>query len=351
LGSSSVDSLPVKKQNPFDLGSSPASSPPAKRQKTTDSPGGKVASSLILSRNQAAKTSAKQRDNFRCVLTGDGSIEAAHIYPYHSLKNKEEDIFGPRHIFWDHLKNFWPVEKVAAWEAELFPNGMHEIGIERVYNLITLSPVAHSYWNRGAFALKPISVDDNNTTLKVQFFWQKKQNNTQATMSLLTTPFSTKDLDQNEGAFDFGNTRLTDIRGPQPCYIKSGDIFELKTDNAEARPLPSFALLEMQWFLTRVVGMAGAAVPYDEDWGDEDSDDAAVLYEAGWGDEVSDDEISNPGLEEAKDDSFVLSDPVLQDSPPFLRTGSLLPDEGSKHHAEAATGDGVEDRDGGREIK
>jgi hypothetical protein len=238
-----------------------------------------VASSPILFRSQAAKTSAGQRDDFCCVLTGNGICEVAHIYPFHALKNKEEDIFGPRHIFWDHLKNFWPEEKVATWEAELFPKGIDEIGIERVYNLITLSRTAHSAWNRGAFALKPISVDDNNTTLKVQFFWQKKQNDTQATMSLLTTPLSTENLDRNIGAFDSGNAGLFNWRTDK--RIKSGDFFELKTDDVEARPLPSFALLEMQWFLQRVVGMAGAAVPYSEDWGDEDSDDAAVPYEAG----------------------------------------------------------------------
>ena len=42
-------------------------------------------------------------------------------------------------------------------------------------------------------------------------------------------------------------------------YIKSGDWFEMRTDDPEARPLPSWELLEMQWFLQRVVGMAGAA--------------------------------------------------------------------------------------------
>ena len=173
------------------------------------------------------------------------------------------------------------------------------MGVERVYNLVTLSSDAHGYWNRGAFALKLISVNEDKTALKVQFVWQKKQNNTQATMSLLTTPFSTEDLDQNIGAFDSGNAKLTDFRRLQTRYIKSGDIFELKTDDVIERPLPSFQLLEMQWFLTRVVGMAGAAVPYDEGWGDSDSDDAAVLYEADWGDEVSDDEISNTGLGEA----------------------------------------------------
>lgn len=119
-------------------------------------------------------------------------------------------------------------------------------------------------------------------------------------MSLLTTPFPTKDLDHNEGAFDVaGDTVLFNAR---KC-IKSGDIFELKTDDVEARPLPSFKLLEVQWFLTRIVGMAGAAAPYDEAWGDSDSEDAAVLYEAGWGDEVADGEISNPGLDYARDAS------------------------------------------------
>jgi hypothetical protein len=246
------------------------------------------------------------------------------------------------------LKNFWPKEKVTAWEAELFPGGISEIGIERVHNLITLSPSAHVYWNRGAFALKPISMSDDNTTLKVQFFWQKKQKDTQATMSLLTTPFPTEDLDCNEGAFDTGIVRLFNCRDKR---IQSGDFFELKTDDAIARPLPSFKLLEMQWFLQRVIGIAGAAVPYDdEDWEDEDFDDAAVPYKAGWGEEVSDDEISNPGLEEAEDNSFVFSDPVPQDSLQFPRTGSLLPVEGSKHHTEAATGDRVGDRDGGRNI-
>jgi hypothetical protein len=181
------------------------------------------------------------------------------------------------------LKIFWPKEKVDAWAEEVFPQNTSEIGVERVYNLITLSRTAHGYWNRGAFALKPIFVNDDNTRLKVQFFWQKKQKDTQATMSLLTTPVSTKDLDHNEGAFDAGGDTV--LFNARKC-IKSGDIFELKTDDAIARPLPSSNLLEMQWFLTRIVGMAGAAVPYDEDWGDSDSDfdDAAVLYEAGLGD-------------------------------------------------------------------
>ena len=94
----------------------------------------------------------------------------AHIYPFCRLSASEENVFGARHMFWEHLKNFWSEEKVAAWEVELFPRGLSETGDERVDNRITLSKIAHVQWNRGAFALKPISISDENTTLKVQFF-------------------------------------------------------------------------------------------------------------------------------------------------------------------------------------
>jgi HNH endonuclease len=115
-----------------------------------------------------AKASAEQRDNFCCVLNGDAAYVITHICPF------KEDNFGPRHDFWNILENFWPKETVTAWKAELSPGGISEAGFEGVHNLITLSKAAHVYWNRGAFALKPISMSDNNTTLKVQFFRQKK---------------------------------------------------------------------------------------------------------------------------------------------------------------------------------
>jgi hypothetical protein len=136
-------------------------------------------------------------------------------------------------------------------------------------------------------------------------------------MSLLTTPFSTEDLDRNEGAFDTdtGKSQLFDFRRQK--LIKSGEFFELKTDDAIERPLPSFKLLEMQWFLQRVIGMAGAAGPY-EDWLDEDSDE----------------EICNPGLDEVGDASLIFADPGLPDSPQFLCKDNLLLIEGSKHHTE-----------------
>ncbi|KAJ8103630.1 hypothetical protein POJ06DRAFT_293493 [Lipomyces tetrasporus] len=188
------------------------------KQKTLHSPGSD-ASSPPLSRNRLARDLADERDNFRCVLSGDSSRESA----------------------WDHLKNLWPEQKIADWELELFQKGRHEMGEEKTYlNLITLSRTAHDMWARGAFALKPISVSNDNMTLK--------------------------HLDQNDGAFDSARALLyyADKR------ITSGQFFELRTNDTTAKTLPSFQLLKMQWFLQRVAGMAGAAG--DIDWEDLDED-------------------------------------------------------------------------------
>lgn len=51
----------------------------------------------------------------------------------------------------------------------------------------------------------------------------------------------------------------------QTNLIKSGEIFEIKTDDAVERPLPSFKLLEMRWFLDRVIGMAGNPHSYSDE--------------------------------------------------------------------------------------
>jgi hypothetical protein len=250
-----------QKPTPSNLGSSP-STPPPKRQKISDSPAG-------LRQNKQIRDLAEKRDKSRCVLTGDGIVEVAHIYPHHLLKHKEEGTLGQRHTFWDLLENFWSKEKVAAWEAELFPRGRFEPGEEKVYNLVTLSVGAHRAWGQGAFALKPISESDDKMTFEVQFFWQEKQKDIQQTMSLLTRPSSTEGLDHNSGAFENASWLFV-VRDKRE--IRSGDYFKLQTDDPETKPLPSFQLLELQWFLQRVQGMAGAA---DIDWPsypDSDSD-------------------------------------------------------------------------------
>lgn len=57
--------------------------------------------------------------------------------------------------------------------------------------------------------------------------------------------------------------------------ITSGDQIKLKTDGPENKPLPSFEILELQWFPTRVAWMTGAVDVNVLDI-DKDSDDDSV---------------------------------------------------------------------------
>jgi hypothetical protein len=221
---------------------------------------------------------------------------------------KEEDKFGKRHAFWHMLKNFWPEEKITAWEEMVFPDGLEERGLETPRNLITFAAQVHKLWNKGVFALKPISISEDNTTLTIQFFWQTKQPVVRSTINLTSIPSSTSNLDKS----DLGSY-LTDYRSSDRPLIKSGDFFELKTDDPEARPLPSMKLLEMQWFLQRVMGMAGAADELED--GDYHFSDDGFCRGLYYRDDVSDlgepdedeDDVSNLGLDEAGDESFLSS--------------------------------------------
>ena len=186
--------------------------------------------SLLLYKAITNIVQAARRDNSRCVLTGTRAIQVAHIYPF-CLLTKEEDTFGKRHVFWRMLRNFWPEEKITAWEAAVFPGGPEERGLETARNMITLSADAHILWNEGAFALKPISVSEDNTTLIIQLFGQARYSPIMPTINLTTIPLSTRDLDHGN------RERPIDFRQSEVRMIKSGDLFELTTDDPEARLL------------------------------------------------------------------------------------------------------------------
>jgi hypothetical protein len=218
------------------------------------------------------------------------------------------------------LQNFWPEEKTTAWEEMVFPDGPEERGLETTRNLITLEAHVHRLWNKGAFALKPISISEDNTTLTIQFFWQTKQPLVTSTINLTSIPSLTCNLDQSDQG-----TRLHSSDGRR---IKSGDLFELKTDDPEARPLPSMELLEMQWFLQRVMGMAGAADELED--GDYHFSDDGFCRSLYYRDDVSDlggldkdeDDVSNLGLDEGTGESFLSStgpsDPIVPDNTSLL---------------------------------
>lgn len=82
-----------------------------------------------------------------CPLTS----ESAHIYPstLSDPRSREVD------LFWKALRWFWTKERVDAWW-----DGIRDAdGIDRVENMICLSPSAHAMHIKGFFALEPIDRD------------------------------------------------------------------------------------------------------------------------------------------------------------------------------------------------
>lgn len=129
--------------------------------------------------------------------------------------------------------------------------------------MMCLSPSAHRYHRKGYFALKPISLSEDQKCLTVKFFWLRKDSRP-SYVNLCDTP-SVKGHDQDPGYARLFNHETTDL-------IRSGDKIHLETEDPENLPLPSWELLEMQWFLNRAVEISGA-VDAQNDYSDDDHDD------------------------------------------------------------------------------
>jgi hypothetical protein len=93
-------------------------------------------------------------------------------------------------------------------------------------------------------------LSEDQKCLTVKFFWLRKGSRP-SQVNLCDAP-SVEGRDQGPGRARLGNHETTDL-------IRSGDEIRLETEDPENLPLPSWELLEMQWFLNRVVAISGAA--------------------------------------------------------------------------------------------
>src|SRR5436190_17281338 len=49
--------------------------------------------------------------------------------------------------FWRLLKHFWDADRIAKWKREIFPDPQDpKTGVDGCFNLVCLSPDAHSLW-------------------------------------------------------------------------------------------------------------------------------------------------------------------------------------------------------------
>lgn len=197
-----------------------------------------------------------ERDGKQCVITKMGAaVESAHIYPY-SLRSLSGLECGK---FWRALAMFWPESVIEDWKSDVSGGG----DTERCANRISLSADAHVFYRKGLFALKPVSMSEDQKCLELEFHWLLPVPRSSSTVLLSNKPSLEESLDgSTERACLFDTT--TDRR------ISSGHRIRMETDDPVRLPLPSVELLKLQWALQRLASLSGAAELYDSlnpsDW-------------------------------------------------------------------------------------
>ncbi|RHZ48213.1 hypothetical protein CDV55_101840 [Aspergillus turcosus] len=202
----------------------------------------------VCSSSMSAEKKSLERDGKRCVIAKMGAaVESAHIYPY-SLCS----LSGPEcNRFWTALAMFWPESVIEDWKRDVCEGD----DTEHCANRVTLSANAHVYWGKGLFALKPVSMSEDQKCLELEFHWLRPVPRS-STVLLSNKPSLEESLDRSaENACLFDAT--TDRR------ISSGDKIRMETDDPVNRPLPSVKLLKLQWTLQRLASLSGAAEIYD----------------------------------------------------------------------------------------
>ena len=157
---------------------------------------------------------------------------------------------------WSVLEMFWGVDGTAQCQEILFgPPRLTQSGgktlINRLENLITLSPTAHYKWSRGKFALKHISGGSHEGTTKMvlELHWLPEHPE-------LDRLVRADEIVDNRSVQRIEGNALFDVQTERALY--SGYQVTLSTADATNLPLPDERLIVLQWLLARVLRMSGA---------------------------------------------------------------------------------------------
>jgi hypothetical protein len=168
---------------------------------------------------------------------------------------------------WSVLEMFWGKEETEKLQELIFgppelrsPEG--KTLINNLGNLITLSKQCHAFWNYGDFALKHIRGGscEETTEMVLELEWLPKHPELGSGLVRVDQTVETTSISGlEECALISAETRQELFSG---CQIT------LTTTNAELLPLPDERLIKLQWLLTRVLRMSGAAEVIDLEYDD-----------------------------------------------------------------------------------
>lgn len=207
-------------------------------------------------RAEGPRDKARARDHKVCTLTGQIPFDVAHIYPNCLISSHNPDRIQS---FWKALPVFWSPEQIRAWEAKVFRDPQNPLKpLDHCFNLICLDNTIHAMWGDGFLAFRPLDYHDEMRKLDIQLFWQPNQGHKlKDKIPITKRPISSDGLARSSRSDGVLSSRI--FTGDEGEFAKSGHIFTLKTHDPITHPLPSKELLEMQWHLSRVVSLSGAA--------------------------------------------------------------------------------------------
>lgn len=209
----------------------------------------------------------RYRHDDSCAIDGTTPVEVVHIYPHYLLGGRKTNLSRSYPPFWDMLSFFWAPDRIEMWHRQIFRDRSDPTKqFDSIRNMMCMSPTAHELWNRGAFVLKPIKVNANETEMEVEFFWQAASASTMDDVLPVTTvPSTSRGLDGVYYPDSRKQSLLTIYTEDGPKKVATGHRIIIRTPDPEKLPLPSMELLDMQFALSRIVNLSGAGKVADLD--------------------------------------------------------------------------------------
>ncbi|KAE8311580.1 hypothetical protein BDV41DRAFT_578473 [Aspergillus transmontanensis] len=265
-------------------------------------------------RSAKAADDAAKRDQHKCIVTKAGEpIDIAHLVSFslglrHQRRKEREE-------FWGILTCFWSTERIKRWQSAVLENGT-----ETAKNLLSLTKDVHRLFDTARFALRPVT--GTETELELEFYWMPGGVRQDVNPSNKPIVGHYRNSAKKCKLMDYDSEEV----------ITSGHVIKIITSNPENLPLPSFDVLEMQWYLHRVAAISGAAdfveEPDDDDNDDDDDVEEVELAEhptpgvVGRTIEPIWPRISDPALHQQENQPTTLSVRRRQQSPGKTRDSS-----------------------------
>ncbi|KAK7414663.1 hypothetical protein QQX98_006520 [Neonectria punicea] len=240
-------------------------------------------------RNPRSKKTTLERDGGLCVLLGSPDAEACHLYPVASIQHASH--FG---TLLNDLSSIWGSQRIAAYKKR---TGEHDIDIPQ--NMLALNCLIHHWMDNMKVTFEPIVELCTATTLVLRYRWlqdsefrvktrNQKRKREEEGVELHTHPNRIlKPFDKKYGV----DVDYSSVHFKTQKRIKDGYRLTITTKDPVKFPLPSIDLLQLHYQMARMIALAGAAEPDEDEFEDPDADSVTEAVTSTRGDEDKVDEM------------------------------------------------------------